>query len=117
MISNRKGNELVGIEINMNLNLLFVELPTIITTSLNQMECSSDAESSKRANKPNNEIVLVTQQVRLLGKVPLIKTNPDRWTTFEIDPVKKASILAWLHDSPSNSDIPMDKKTSSEYIG
>ena len=97
----------MGIEIRMKLSLLFVELPTIITTSLNQIEHSSEAQSSKGAN---NKTFSVTKQVRLVVKVQPIDINPDRWTTFEMDPVKKASIIAWLYDSPSSPDILMEKE-------
>ena len=86
MISNQKGNELLGVEICMKLNQLFVELPTVFTTSLNnKMDHSSEAQPSQGAK----ETVLVTKQVRLVGKVLLIEIDPDQillksWKLFAL---------------------------------
>merc|ERR1712240_40763 len=67
---------------------------------------TSEAHLSQGAK----ETVLVTKRVRLVGKVPLMKINPDKLKPVEMDPVKRASIITWLHDNPSNLDSPIEKE-------
>ena len=85
----------------MKLNVL-----TVVTTS-NKMEGSSDDPEAQASKGAGTEAVVNTKQVQLVGKLPLIDINPDRWNSFNMDPAKKASILTWLQDSPSSPDIPV----------
>ena len=75
-----------GQDVSMN-----IDTKRTYTSLNNEMEHSSEAQSSKG---PNNETVQVTKWIRMVGKVPLIEINPDKWTTFQMDPVKRASIMA-----------------------
>ena len=88
----------------MKLNVL-----TVVTTS-NKMEGSSDDPEAQASKGAGTEAVVSTKQVQLVGKLPLIDINLDSWNTFKMDTAKKALILAWLQESPSSPDIPVENQ-------
>ena len=127
VLFNQKLNQPVGIELIIQLNCNFTELQTAFKI-LNNMEggpsaipdlwahsskgagssASCQAHSSQGAG--TDEAIMVTKHVRLMGKFPLIDLNPDSWQNFKMDPEKKASIIAWLNDSPLTPDIPVENE-------
>ena len=96
----------------MQLNSIFTELQTVVKISKNIEGSSASADRQAHASQGagTDEAVVVTKWVRLVGKLPLIDINPDSWETFKMDPHKKASIIAWLQDSPSSPDIPIENE-------
>ena len=109
---NQKQNQRIGIEIIMQLNSIFTELPTVVKISNKMVGSGTSADRQAYASKGagTDEAVMVTKRVHLVGKLPLIDINLDSWTTFKMDLAKKASIMAGLQDSPSSPDIPVENK-------
>ena len=98
----------------MKLNQLFAVLPTVITVnSSRKMESSNSAHASKGAahsSQGAEETVLITKRLRLVGKIPLIEINPVKFDPTDVDSVKRARVLAWLENNPSNPDSPIEKE-------